>query len=286
MFNRFLDFIIYGNVFIAFCAAFSTLATVKLLNTSPSSDAKGIELAFFVGSATFFLYNLHKPVTYFLRKQFINNQRFVRTKAFERPLSILSILAFVFCTYYFFQLNIAAQILLVSMGILSFAYVLPVLGNGRRLRDVAFLKIFLIAVVWSAVVVGLPFLTLNKGEISSKFWLLCLERSSFIFALCIPFDIRDMEWDSQTKVKTIPLSIGVKKAKITSFMALTIAIFVDYLLFKKATYNEMLYFRLIIIYLITAFVVLKTNKNHSDYYFYGGVDGMILWHSWAFLIVS
>lgn len=284
MFHRLLDFIIYGNVFIAFCAAFSTLATVKLLNINPSNDAKGIELAIFVGSATFFLYNLHKPVTYFLRAPFINNQRFIRTKAFEGPLSILSILAFIVCIYYFFQLNIAAQILLICMGILSFAYVLPVFGKGLRLRDVAFLKIFLIAVVWSAVVVGLPFLTLNKGEISSEFWLLCVERSSFIFALCIPFDIRDMDWDSQTKVKTIPLSIGVKKAKIISLGALTITILMDFLLLNKAIYNEMLCFRLIIVYLITAFVVLKTDKNKSDYYFYGGVDGMILLHSWAFFI--
>ena len=287
---RLFDFIIYGNVFIAFCAAMSTYATGLLINsaytTFASQDSSFIihhlSLPIFVGAATFFLYNLHKPVTYFLKKQFIENQRFTRTKAFREPLSILSILAVIYCIYYFFQLKIMSQCVLILMAFLSLGYVLPILGNRQRLRDIPYLKIFLIAIVWSVITVGLPFLELNNNTSTSQLLRLCVERSCFIFALCMPFDIRDMDWDSRTNVKTIPLSIGVEKAKILAILALIVSIFMHYLGNDTIRTHPIHDFKIIIVYTITTFVILKTHKNRSDYFFYVGVDGLILLQSLLF----
>ena len=287
---RCLDFIIYGNVFIAFCAAMSTYSTGLLINlayaTFASQDSSFIihhlSLPIFVGAATFFLYNLHKPVTYFLKKQFIENQRFTRTKAFQGPLSILSILAGIYCMYYFFQLKITSQCVLILMAFLSLGYVLPILGNGRRLRDIPYLKIFLIAIVWSVITVGLPFFELNNNTSTLRFLRLCVERSCFIFALCIPFDIRDIDWDSRTNVKTIPLSIGVEKAKILAIVALIVSLSMNYLGKNAIVASPTHDFKLIVVYTITAFMILKTHKNRSDYFFYVGVDGMILLQSLLF----
>lgn len=282
-----LNFIIYGHVFIALCAAFSTLATVKLLNPSNDLSLNDGQLACFVGAATFFLYNLHKPVTYFLRKQFMENQRFTRTKAFEIPLSILSILAAILCIDYFLQLTPNSQILLIGMAILSLGYVLPILGKGRRLRDVGFLKIFLIAFVWAIVTIVLPFLEIQNDSKNTFFLtLMCLERMSFIFALCIPFDIRDIDWDSRTSIRTIPLSIGVEKAKFVSYCALIITISMSYLLTNNKIYSATQFLGLIVVYLLTALIVSKTTKNRSDYFFYGGVDGMILGQSLAIILCT
>ena len=282
-----LDFIIYGHVFIALCAAFSTLATAKLLNQPNNLSLKDGQLACFVGAATFFLYNLHKPVTYFLRKQFMENQRFKRTKAFEIPLSILSILAAILCVYYFFQLNKNSQMLLMGMAILSLGYVLPILGKGRRLRDIGLLKIFLIAFVWAIITVVLPFLQIHhpsKNDLCLS--LLCIERMCFIFALCIPFDIRDMDWDSRTNVKTIPLSIGSEKAKTVGYIALIISLSMSYLLMNLTNYSEMQFLGSAIIYLLTALMLSKTHKNRSDYFFYGGVDGLILGQSLTIILIA
>ena len=278
---RCLDFIIYGNVFIAFCAAMSTYSTGLILSvpTHSSFIIYHSSLPIFVGAATFFLYNLHKPVTYFLKKQFIENQRFTRTKAFQGPLSILSILAVIYCIYYFFQLKTASQWVLILMAFLSLGYVLPILGNGRRLRDIPYLKIFLIAIVWSVITVGLPFLELNNNIPTAHFLCLCMGRSCFIFALCIPFDIRDMDWDSRTNVKTIPLSIGVEKAKMLAILALIVSLSMNYLGKNTIVASPIHDFKIISVYAITAFMILKTHKNRSDYFFYGGVDGMILLQS-------
>ncbi len=282
-----LDFILYGHVFIAFCATFSTLATVKLLTMPNNLSLKEGQLACFVGVATFFLYNLHKPVTYFLRQQFMENQRFRRTKAFEMPLSILSILAAILCVYYFFQRQNNSKILLIGMAVLSLGYVLPILGKGQRLRDVGLLKIFLIAFVWSVITVVLPFLEINNPSKNSIFLsLACIERMCFIFTLCIPFDIRDMDWDSRTNVKTIPLSIGSKNAKTVGYFALIISISMSYLLLNNGNYNKIQFLGLVIVYLLTALTLLKTDKNRSDYFFYGGIDGLILGQSIILILAA
>ena len=284
--QQILDFILYGHVFVALCATFSTLGTIKLLNSTNIFSLKEWGLACFVGAATFFLYNLHKPVTYFLRKQFMENQRFARTKAFEIPLSILSILAAILGFFYFFQLKQTSQILLIGTGILSLGYVLPILRKGRRLRDVGLLKIFLIVFVWAVVTVFLPFLEINKAPKSAVFLsLMCLERMCFIFALCIPFDIRDMDWDSRTNLKTIPLSIGTKKAKITGYFALILSISISYLLMNHNLYSKMQFLGLANVYSSTVFIISKAHKNQDDYFFYGGVDGMILAQSLAIILI-
>lgn len=209
----------------------------------------------------------------------MGNQRFTRTKAFQGPLSILSILAAIYCIYHFFQLKTTSQCVLILTAFLSLGYVLPILGNGRRLRDIPYLKIFLIAIVWSVVTVGLPFLELDNNKSAGQFLRLCGERSCFIFALCIPFDIRDMDWDSRTNVKTIPLSIGVEKAKILAILGLIASLSTYYLGNNKIRTYPTHDFRIIIVYVITTFMILKTHKNRSDYFFCIGIDGMILLQS-------
>jgi hypothetical protein len=280
--RRLIDFIIYGNVFIAFCATMSVLSTVVTLTSFV--DLKDVELAFFIGAATFFLYNLHKPVTYFLKKQLIDNQRFIQTKHFRGPLSILTILNGFYCFYFFFSLNVPAQILLVLMGILGLGYVLPILKNGKRLRDLAYLKIFLIAIVWSAMTTCLPIISLEISTKNATIYQLFIEKACFILALCIPFDIRDRIWDKATNVKTIPLSFGVRNAKIFSLIALTISMSMVYLLKSSGIFSDWLAIKLAVVYLISAFFIIKTNENRSDYYYYGIIDGMILLQSFVAIL--
>ena len=80
-----LDFVLYGNVLIAVCAFVQTLQTAYILN---SENTEGLltdsVLPIFAAAATFFLYNLHKPISFLLKKQLIENQRFLKTKAFEK----------------------------------------------------------------------------------------------------------------------------------------------------------------------------------------------------------
>lgn len=277
---KILNFILYGNIFIALCAFTQTFQTYCFLEQGKS--ALNI-LPFFVAAATFFLYNIHKPITFFLKKQFVENQRFLKTKAFSTPLSILTALSGIFCFYAFFQVQRATQLSLIVAAILSLAYVLPVFGQ-LRLRDLPYVKIFTIAFVWAFVTVILPVCELGK-TINIGECLMFLERALFIFALTIPFDIRDMDWDAQTNVKTIPLSIGIIKAQYLAILCLIICIVLDFILNRLTIYN----FRTIVIlnisYLISGIVIYATKKNKSDYYFYGLIDGMMLMQSLFIILI-
>ena len=278
---KIINFLLYGNVFIALCAYSQTVQTCRFLGDDNVSQSV---LPIFVAAATFFLYNIHKPITFFLKKQLIDNQRFMKTKSFSSPLSILTILAGLLCIYSFFNIKTATQWSLIIAAFFSLAYVLPIF-DGKRLRDLPYIKIFTIAFVWAFVTVILP--VQEYGNIlDTHVKLMFFERLLFVFALTIPFDIRDIDVDIQTNVKTIPLSIGVQNAKYLGILALIVCIFIVFLLNKQAVYSFKNTIALLFTYTITAVVVGFSQKEKSDYYFYGLTDGMMLLQSLFFYVLS
>ena len=278
---KIINFLLYGNFFIALCAYSQTVQTCRFLGDDNISQSV---LPIFVAAATFFLYNIHKPITFFLKKQLVDNQRFLKTKSFSSPLSILTILAGLFCMYYFFSIKTITQWSLIVAAFLSLAYVLPIFG-GKRLRDLPYIKIFTIAFVWAFVTVILPVQEYGNILDSHVRWMF-LERALFVFALTIPFDIRDLDVDTKTNVKTIPLSMGVQKAKYLGILAIISCIFIVLTLNIQGVYSIKNTIALLLTYAVSSLVVGFTRKGRSDYYFYGLADGMMLLQSVFFYIIA
>ena len=278
---KIINLLLYGNVLIALCAYSQTVQTCRFLG---DNNVYQSILPIFVAVATFFLYNIHKPITFFLKKQLVDDQRFLKTKSFSTPLSILTILAGLFCLYFFFNIKTATQLSLLVAAFFSLAYVLPVFG-GKRLRDLPFVKIFTIAFVWAFVTVILP--VQEFGNIlDSHVKLMFSERALFIFALTIPFDIRDLDVDAKTNVKTIPLSIGVQNAKYLGILALLGCVFIVFVLNKQGVYAFKNTIALLLTYTISILVVGFTRKSRSDYYYYGLTDGMMLLQGLFFFLLT
>ena len=268
-----LDFVLLGNFFIALCATAQALQTCKLRYFSVA----GSPVLIFIFCATFLLYNIHKPITYLLKKEFITNSRFINAKRFEAPLSILSFIAALVCLDSFFIFKPTGQHAVIACSVLSAAYVLPIL-KGKRLRDVPYFKIFLISIGWAYVCVVLPVATVGRG------WglpetLMFIEKAAFIFALTIPFDIRDKVWDAQTGVKTIPLSIGTEKAKRWASYALIASFSIVFILSFFSVYNLKQYAALSISIVVSEYCVHQTKEDSSNLYFYGLIDGAMLLQS-------
>ena len=93
-----------------------------------------------------------------------------------------------------------------------------------------------------------------------------------------------MDWDTRTNVKTIPLSIGVKKAKIMGISALIIAAILVFILKNASIYTPSQSFTQLNVYLLSVFLIYLTNKNRRDYFYYGLVDGMIFLQSLLLLL--
>jgi hypothetical protein len=85
------------------------------------------------------------------------------------------------------------------------------------LREFPFIKAFLVAFVWIIVLVVLPNLIQGEIEIENLTFLL------FFYALTIPADARDIEWDLK-KMKTLPQLIGRKRSY--GFVILLLNLFV------------------------------------------------------------
>jgi len=95
-------------------------------------------------------------------------------------------------------------------GLISLLYVIPVFkyrGRWWRLRDVPGMKIWLITLVWAGITV-LPVPFTGNGM---QLLLHLLLRALFVFAITMPFDIRDLEHDRASGVLTLASFLGVDR---------------------------------------------------------------------------
>ena len=159
------------------------------------------------------------------------------------------------------------------LGLISMVYGLPIFKNGTvwfRLRDVPGLKIFLIASIWALVTQGLPDL-MSRQTLN---YLALFERFLFIFAITIPFDIRDLRFDKFNLV-TVPQYFGVRKARWIGIGALLIAEFVlVYRFFFEGNLNLWGAIAIYLTYELSAFLIYKSHPNLKERYTTIGVEGL------------
>ncbi len=245
--------------------------------------APAVGLCFF---CTFFLYGVHRTVGLEKVKGIKKKDRFEAISKYRYLIRVLAGVGAIGMIAYFFIAPRLVQIALLLPGILSMAYVLPLFRGGKRLRDLGYLKIFLIAFVWAWVTVLLPVL-----ESPAVYWTysipLFLERMLFIFAITIPFDVRDLKIDAHTSVTTLPALLGTKKAIRLALVALFFAFLLT--VFQWATalfYDQMQLFAMGFFYLITAILVSRSDKMQHDYYFSGVIDGLMLLQFGLVVLIS
>jgi 1,4-dihydroxy-2-naphthoate octaprenyltransferase len=107
--------------------------------------------------------------------------------------------------------GLSLQMLVTSgaLGVLAFAYYLPLLPfkNKKRIRDIGWLKITVLAVVWTTATAILPIIYWGKPLASYPVEILI--RFVFIFILCVLFEIRDVRDDIRNNIHTLPHTVGV-----------------------------------------------------------------------------
>ncbi len=269
-YRKFINLILYSNLWIAACALAMALQTKWLL----SGNISLTNLEWFILCSTLSLYAVHRLTGMVKLKAFAEKGRYAVISRFRNHIAIYAIISAIAGAWFYFQLDLNLQIHLALTGVISLGYVLPVLGTGKRLRDIHYLKIFLIAITWAWVTVVVPALTSTQ---SWTIWLtlLTLERVIFIFAITLPFDIRDFQIDAHTGVKTIPGYIGMVGTKKLSIVCLVAALLLAALnlgqIYTWGTFTGFL-----ISILLTGLIIWKADKVRHDYYFTGLVDGTMV----------
>ena len=152
-------------------------------------------------------------------------------------------------------------------------YVLPVFKNGNRLRDINFIKIFVISFVWAGLTALLPIAKETFPTPNNITTMLFLERFIYIFAITLPFDIRDQEVDNLSGVKTIAARLGSRYTLLLCFILLVI----DTLLNCHLTNLGVGYFGTPIVYCttnaVTMVIIILALRMKHDWFYTGGIDG-------------
>jgi 1,4-dihydroxy-2-naphthoate octaprenyltransferase len=266
-----INLLFYSNFWIAACATAMILQTQLLLN----DEVTFTPLAGLVFCSTLFLYAIHRIVGLFKVQPFTKTGRYQVISTFKNHIIFYAVAAAIGGLYFFWQVSFSVKMALIIPGILSMAYVLPFLSGKRRLRDLNFIKIFLVAIVWSWVSVLLPYLEMSKPFDSSLIFM-TLERAFFIFAITLPFDIRDLKVDAHNNVQTIPARIGTRKSKYLAAVLMAISMFFVLLNTYTHFYSLWTAFGLLISAFITVFIINYSDRTQEDYFFTGLVDGMML----------
>ena len=98
----------------------------------------------------------------------------------------------------------------------------------------------------------------------------------FIFALCIPFEIRDIDLEKARGLRTVPIEYGIRVAKFSGFVALLFCILLQVLLYSGDYISPATLFLLTISYVITMLIILFAEDKPSDLYCKFYVDGLMI----------
>lgn len=278
-----IDLLLYGNFWIAACAVAMTLQTQYLVEgTLALTPFVGL-----VGFSTLMIYAIHRYIGLKKVRIFTDTGRYFVIEKFKNHILFYAALGAVGAAICFFRLRLNMQIALVLPGLISLGYVIPILGGKRRLRDLNNLKIYLIAVVWAWITVILPILDAGKlGLENTTTLLLFLERMLFIFAITLPFDIRDLKVDGHTGVQTIPSQIGIEKTKklVRAVLFLVLALAATNFLLDHYSFST--FIALAVSCSTTNLLIQKCDSITNDYYFTGLIDGTMIFQFLLILIGS
>jgi len=268
-----IDLVLYGNFWIAACAIAMTVQTQYLFSGSISwTPFVGL-----VGFSTLMIYAIHRYIGLKKVRIFTDTGRYSIIEKFKNHILFYAAIGGIGAAICFFYLSFKMQVALVLPGLISLGYVIPILGGKKRLRDLNHLKIYLIAVVWAWITVILPILDAGKlGIENTTTLLLFLERMLFVFAITLPFDIRDLKVDGHTGVETIPSQIGIEKTKKLASIVLFIVLALAAINFLLDNYSMSIFIAIAISCATTNLLIQKCDSVRNDYYFTGLIDGTMI----------
>jgi 4-hydroxybenzoate polyprenyltransferase len=271
-----LSFIIHSNILIAFAALSLALSTQVQLGLKPEANAY-LAVIFF---AALLDYNFHRFKAVNNKPEAFRTEKLKWAAEHHTHLKTLLFASFTGLVISMLFVRIEVLFVLIPLAILSILYSFSFPGKQKHhshLLKITGMKTLMIAFVWSSATVFAPALQEGQSFGYQQIALLFAERFTFIFAIAIPFDIRDVETDKISSLRTIPVHFGENNALKISNIALLLSLsfaafhyFYSNLIFILPAYS-------LSIILSLMFINNKPLKN-AAFYYHGILDGCILLH--------
>lgn len=255
VFRQLLDFYINSSVHVGL-SAFS-MAWITLLKFDMPFDGWVLSFIFF---ATITGYNF---VKYFGLAKFHHRS----LANWLKVIQVFSMLCFLVMCYCALQLQTKSLLYIGGFGIITFLYAIPFLpkhwfmDKQKNLRSIGGLKVYVIGFVWAGVTVLLPLL--NDGHVfDADVWITAFQRFVFVIVLILPFEIRDLQYDS-LRLSTIPQKIGIRNTKIIGIVLALFFFLIEF--FKEEQKPTEILISLTIAAVMIVFLVFS-KKNQAKYY--------------------
>ncbi|MBI3237946.1 MAG: hypothetical protein HYZ43_03730 [Flavobacteriia bacterium] len=227
--NHTIRFLLFSNCWVAL--------SVGMLVTGLAHHHY-VESSFYWGvfafSGTFVTYNFHRLVrNRSFQSAQISTDRGRWLNQFRTFIIVfVGIFAILAATLFLqFPIRLSTLWVLAASGMIVLGYALPIPFIGKSLREISGLKSSWITAVW-ILLLYFPLLQYSNPIHYADLIYIGL----FTFVQIIPFDIRDLSYDSPS-MKTIPQLIGIRGAQIIGTILIG---FITYSIFRSHTFHFLL----------------------------------------------
>lgn len=180
-------------------------ATVYLSGFALGLEGRFFQAALIVSALTGLGYTAQR----FIKTMFFPSSAHAEKNAYMKRYGIRLLIlwaAIVSGAFLFVNVTLSSSTILVGLFLITTGLMYALVP----VREMAYLKLPLISLVWAIATVILPvFLTGIENHIHMyTVWAIVLSRGLYIAGLTIPFDVRDLDID-RLDMKTVPQTIGV-----------------------------------------------------------------------------
>ena len=247
-FKKLFDFYIKSSFHLGLCVVSLYLTSIFKLQI----DLNYYVLTFLF-SSTIVVYNFIKYASTLPYYFFVNN-------APIKTIQILSFFMGFFLLYSLFFLSLEALFFGFILFLICILYVFPINHSISNFRNRSKIKIFLVAICWSGSTVIFPFIESNSKDYGDLI-LLFVQFFLFVIVYTMPFEIRDLKYDSND-LKTIPQIYGINNSKYISYVL--IFIFISISVFSNGRSVDLI--SDLLISLILIFITHITKENQTKYF--------------------
>lgn len=274
---QFFNYIIFGNIFIAVCAALMSYYTFEVFDAPVSLTLLGF---IFFASISSYSFHSYLPTT---EKEYSEKVKWGlnRRKYFLFLLIIGSVGAAVFLFFLKQDLKLILALLLFTVLYSSPKIKFEKFTFFKRFGTA---KTIYLAAIWTLVTVSLPLsaIDINTGNAGLLFF---SNRFFLIYAICILFDLKDREYDIQRGIKSIITILDEKKIELLFFICL-ILFFISSLVFYIFRDSGLIVLTLIAPGSLLLFLFQRSKETKSDYWFSFVLDGVMMLSPVLYLLVT
>jgi 1,4-dihydroxy-2-naphthoate octaprenyltransferase len=238
-----------------------------------------------IGTATSALYSVHRIVGLQKTAHLITTDRFAIIRKYQfhiRVYTVFWVLLAVWLAIPFLSLRFILWF--IPGGLIGFAYVIPFLPGGKRLRDLGWGKILMISWSWAWLTSVIPLCVFTNASMQMTV-IHGLERLLFIMLIAIPFEIRDLHIDRSLGLITMPEKLGARRTQKMTWLLGGLTVLLS--LIASFHYFNPAYGMAISVACLLMFPLVKWSYKTNDDYFFGGLlDGMMILTLWLFLMMQ